>query len=716
MILTNTRRQAPDKVTQKQGKDTKMWNVKHILITAILFVAYFLTSDSVRASQQSAEKSTSTWDLIRQAQAKKAEPNKSNQSQKINTHIKEHVVHFPKDRSIGQLSIQDESIVQKIQSFYYWVEDSTEWESFAPAKGDVIVPAGKRLALYITTDYVSNVSALSKLLPDDLYRLSVSGSHPADTVQQPKPNDKCIPYITHLTGLKNLYLVHTAISAKGLQLLSNMKSLEYLYLSGELTDEGLGVVSQQFKTLKGLFIQENRLTDKGLTYLAVLSSLEVLEISSGRITNAGLANLAKLPSLRYLILEGTNFTDDAMAYLKDFSSLRILDAGALNSLTDADMVHIANIPNLEEINLCWSGDISDNGMAALARLASLKKLYIPHSKVTDKGLSYLRSCKNLEYLSLPYKEISDVGLTYIGQMSNLRHLSVGRAHYADPNRDVGYYTDKGVAELAKCKLLEELSISSLGITDESLRYIGELKNLEQLSIGDSSLTDVGMSQIAKLTKLKKLSLTYCSNVTNKGLEKLVTLKSLQNLYIMKTNITTGGLSSLNKLTNLTNLYLHDIRQDDAGMDISKLVKLEDLTLGTRGKRVGKDIVLEPLYNSDLACLANLNSLRRLQFGGVGIDDGGLKYLAGLKNLEFLNIGCPGESSITDAGVKYLTGLEKLDRLYIKDGHFTDKALEYLNGMPSLEWLELTSDVAFSNKGIKNFQAKNPKVEQLQLIP
>lgn len=663
----------------------------------LCFKAGFVMFQPVLALKSSTNQLPSVLDLVRKDMVKKVEPNMpaksidSAKTQQEEMPKGEFILHFPKGRSIGQLSIQDEGPVGEIQSFFSWTEGDRDWESFALAKGDMIVPPSKRVALSISKADTSSLSALSKLNPDDLYRLAISGSSPSDPITRPELNDRCLPYISRMTGLKDLQLFQPDISTKGFGSLTSLKSLEYLTLSGNINDEALAAISQ-LKSLKGLYISENRLTNKGMSYLAGFALLEELMIGGGRLTDDGLAHLAKLPSLKYLMLSGENFSDAGMAYLKDIPKLRILHVGSLKNLTDVALVNIAKIPNLEALSLHWSENITDDGIIALTELKSLKKLDIGSSKVTDKGLSYLRNLTNLDYLSLPPRGISDTGLTYIGQLSNLRHLDVSRVHYVDSKMDSGYYTDKGVAELAKCKLLEELTIGSIGMNDEA------------------------MSDIAKLTNLKRLFLFGCSNVTNKGLEKLATLKSLQTLSITETNITIGGLSSLNKLTNLTNLTLYDIRQDNVGLNLSKLSNLVDLILTTKRKRIGTEIVYDKLHNSDLTCLAKLNKLKRLQLPGFGLDDNGLKYFSGLTNLEFLNIYCAGESSITDEGIKQLAGLPKLNRLMIKDGHFTDKSLEYLSGMPSLSWLELTSDFAFSNKAIKNFQAKNTNVERLQLMP
>jgi Leucine-rich repeat (LRR) protein len=588
------------------------------------------------------------------------------------------VVHFPADRSLGTLNIQDVNTPRYIDTFFYWItREDTEWKYLAQAKGDVAVPVGKRLALSVNESGWKDLSPLSNLKPDDLYKLTIYGPPPPG----PKPDDRCMSHIAHLTGLKVLELEDTVISVKGVKLLCNLESLERLSLSKELTDEGLAEISQ-IQSLKGLYLKESRLTDAGLVHLANLTSLEELALGQGRMTNAGLAHLARLPSLRYLMLAGKNFTDAGMVHLKNIPSLRILNLGFLSHLTDAALVHLAEIKTLKSLCLHWVEAITDNGVANLTKLPSLKKLDIRHSKVTDKGVARLSQVKSLEYLVLPNKGISDVGLRDLGELRMLKHLDIARGHYVDPNMDKGYYTDKGVAELAKCKPLEELTIGSIGITD------------------------AGLDHIAKLTNLKKLSLFGCSNVTNKGLAKLTGLKFLQNLSVYEANLTIGGLSCLNQLPNLVTLNLHDIRQDDAVLDISRLTKLETFSLYTKTRRVDKrQLVTEPLHDSDLARLANLTQLASLQVSHAGVTDNGLKYLSGLTNLYNLSVG--GES-VTDDGLLYLANMNKLSSLSIS-GNFTDRALQHLERLPTLGVLDIMEGANFSPAAVQQFRQNMPEL-------
>jgi hypothetical protein len=127
-------------------------------------------------------------------------------------------------------------------------------------------------------------------------------------------------------------------------------------------------------------------------------------------------------------------------------------------------------------------------------------------------------------------------------------------------------------------------------------------------------------------------------------------------------------------------------------------------------------VYESFRNEDLLCLANFKRLKSLQLIGTGIDDVGMNYLSRIQNLGYLNITNFGWAQITDAGIRHITNMKKLYRLRIKGGSFTDKALQYFEGLPSLYWLEITSDTAFSRNAVRRFMQKNRDFERLQLVP
>lgn len=584
---------------------------------------------------------------------------------------KERIIHFPKDRSIGQLKVKDAGIKRQIKSFHYWItEGNTKWELLGEATGDVVVPEGKLLALDVSQSGWRDLSCLSRLRPDELYKLSIPGPYPSG----PMPGDSIMPHIAHLTGLRVFELGNTRISARGLRHLSQLNFLEQLYIKG-LRDDGLAEIAV-LSSLKRLYLKEHNLSNAGLAHLAKLASLEELELTIGPINDAALAHLAKLPSLQYLMLWGDNFTDAGMAHLRNVPSLRILHFGGLTKLTDKALIYLSQISNLECLNLHWNENITDAGIVHLTKLNSLKMLDIGHSKVTDEGLAQLAKVKSLEYLNLPDRCLNDTGLEHLAKLENLKHLNITRPHFVNPDMDKDYYTDEVVIKaLSNLNLLEELLVGSIGLTDKSMPHIAKLKNL------------------------KSLSLFGCS-ITNNGLAELKALKSLKILNVSHGDVTISGLTRLSALPNLTNLHAHDIRRGNSALDVSGLTKLERLDLNFKHGSTDK------FMDADLVCLRKLKSLEQLQLYPHKFTDAGMVYLAELTELWGLYIGGP---DFNDDALRHLAGLTRLDHLTISDGNITDKGLRHLENLKALRCLEITSRRRFTPEAIHRLRRKLPNL-------
>jgi len=601
------------------------------------------------------------------------------------------IAHFPGDRSVGQLSIQDSSRVRRITYWFHW-GDPTEWEYLGQAQGDVHVPAGKRLRLSLNKTAWRDLSWLSKLRPDDLYMLLL----PALSTDPVKPSDGCMPHIARLAGLRSLNLGQTDVTDKGLRYIKNLKSLEYLDIPPRLTDRGMAYIAE-LTTLKGLYlggVRISQVTDAGLRHLSKLTSLEELYLRGERMSDDGLAYLRALPRLEYLCLFGSHFTDRGMVHIKAIPSLRILSFHqGLCQITDVGMVQISEMPKLQILCLHEMKNITDDGLAHLSKLRSLKKLNIGGSQVTDRGLAYLSQIKTLEHLDLPQRQkgITDKGLAYLGTLPNLKYLSISRTHFNDPKMNKEYYTDKGLAELAKCRLLEELNIGSIGITDDGIDHILKLKNME------------------------KLMLFGCDNVTDKGLTKLTALKSLRELFL--TGMSIEGLNSLQSMPNLTSLTASNLKRNSAVLDLSGLTELEKISLDFRSR--SKDVFTD----ADLKCLAKLKRIKWLQMSPRNYTDKGLAYLAGLTNMKRLGIG---GSDLTDEGLKHLTGMKKLNHLsilkgfdidkrdYASGGDITDEGLRQLEELKQLNFLNIYSDNDFSDAALRRLWKKLPNLFTLRI--
>lgn len=345
------------------------------------FLASLFWGATTAATAQ--EKNNSVLDLLKRYQPQMPKSDSTKSSARI--------VHFPTDRSLGSLSIQDARGVRELAYWFYWTDTGeSAMEYLCEAQGDVCVPAGKRLYLTVNGTTSRNLSALSKLKPDDLYGITLL-ARPGDPVE---PGDECMPHIAHLTGLKSLSAAH--ITDKGLEFISNFKSLEYLHFRNRVTDRGMAYVAE-LPLLRGLYIEamDSRITDAGLQHLSKATSLEELALWGERMGDAGLIHLRGLPRLKYLFLRGPHFTDAGCVHLKDIPSLKMLSYHeGVARITDAGLVHIADIPNLESLCLHGMKNITDDGIAHLSKMHSLKKLEIGSSQVTDRGLGYLSQIKH----------------------------------------------------------------------------------------------------------------------------------------------------------------------------------------------------------------------------------------------------------------------------------------------------------------------------------
>ena len=126
------------------------------------------------------------------------------------------VLHFPKDRSIGTVCIDRNpdpakpdltSLALSPQDPYtFW----TTSQFVGMARGDVIVPAEKKVCLVVSTTGQMDLSCLSQLDPNDLYRLRIGSM-----VREAGADDRLLVPISHLTGLRVLGLGSWVLETPG---------------------------------------------------------------------------------------------------------------------------------------------------------------------------------------------------------------------------------------------------------------------------------------------------------------------------------------------------------------------------------------------------------------------------------------------------------------------------------------------------------------------
>lgn len=220
------------------------------------------------------------------------------------TRAMEQVLVFPEHEAAGLLFSAERA---------YSLDDSQiEW--LCEASGELHLPICEYMGIVLNHNIKVRREVLAKLDPatiqlvyfynpfelvfdellEDLFEMERSPSgFEAD--------DEDCELLSNLHGLRGVNLSQSKISSRGLELVSDLQSLESLSIAYTTT------------------------TDDDLASLLKLVDLRELDLSLTMISNAGIETLIHLPKLQDLSLTATCITDDALDAILKIPQLRFLD-------------------------------------------------------------------------------------------------------------------------------------------------------------------------------------------------------------------------------------------------------------------------------------------------------------------------------------------------------------------------------------------------------
>jgi beta-lactamase regulating signal transducer with metallopeptidase domain len=307
--------------------------------------------------------------------------------------------------------------------------------------------------------------------------------------------------MAELAGLTNLeYLELPASKATGrarhaitdasLAHAAKFRRLKSLFAGrGEFTDEGLSHISGLIR-LESLVINsaaQSGATDVGISYLPQLQRLQTLNLTWGGLTNRGAAYLGNMKSLRTLELtpRGSRFT---VAGVNKFNGLSRLQRMRLNNVKRDDTVlDIGALTNLEHLSMevedpklrRSNGAVRDTDLISIGKLKNLTYLgFYDSALLTDEGLAHLAGMTRLERLFIGGPNITDQGLAHLARMTSLYQLNI-----------TGNFTDRGLRQLDPLIGLRYLSIKSPGgVSAKMQQHIrGNLPNLYSFQVSGGGI-------------------------------------------------------------------------------------------------------------------------------------------------------------------------------------------------------------------------------------
>ena len=303
--------------------------------------------------------------------------------------------------------------------------------------------------------------------------------------------DNDIDFIVELKTLKKLDLSFTYVTDKGIKKLQALQQLEDVTLDTAefLTDASMAHLRAN-RALRRLVVRGVDITDAGMPYVGEMTGLRYLDISYTMLGDVGLEHLPNLSELETLKIGATLITGLNLNFLKLLPKLKSLslrgvqrrNAGACwtPNVTDLDLETISLLVGLEELDLgvgiklgiggqpaapgggncrlTGGLQISDLGVAKLARLKNLKRLNISGARLTAEGVRTLQSLP-LERLSLwASTSLDDATAEVLAGMPTLAHVDLSYTHISD----------EGLRKLEKLPNLKYLYVTETRITPEAV--------------------------------------------------------------------------------------------------------------------------------------------------------------------------------------------------------------------------------------------------------
>lgn len=495
---------------------------------------------------------------------------------------------FPKDRSLGLLSIRDAG-----------TEGWTGWEPFGEARGTVSVPAAKELRLDVHADGI-DLAPLDGLGQSDLDQLDL---------RYPTIADQDLQYVGHIRSLKSvsiigsrdrerghftgrglshlrdlpqlaeLTIMETDIDETGMEQLAGLKTVQRLFLwnDSKMTAAGLAHL-KALPSLRHLSFHQTPVRDEGLVQIRDLATLEVLHIEYADVTEEGIRSLAGMTGLRELSIYA-KVPGSALTPLSSLPNLEDLNLAEIR-MTDADIEMFKAFPALKSLNL-RSDELTGEGMRYLRDMATLeevsgrfraatdesmqhlaglnfKALNLDRSAVGDRGLRPVGGMVELEFLSLSDTQVGDKGLKSLSELESLNSLRVANTTVSN----------EGIIGLGDKPNLSDLWIRGTKVGDKGFRAIGRMHAMRQLVASETEVTDAGLAHLGNLHLLNNLSLNE-TRITDKGLKHLAGLQGLETLSLRETSVTDAGLLTLAEFPRLQSLWISGTLITNKGIDAFK---------------------------------------------------------------------------------------------------------------------------------------------------
>jgi hypothetical protein len=409
--------------------------------------------------------------------------------------------------------------------------------------------------------------------------------------------------------------------------------------------------------------------------------------ANGQMTDAAMERLTRLDHLTRLSLGGSKrLTDDGLMHLARMPELKELDLSEYpgGRITDRGLEVLRHLPELRRFQMCWQRGISDVGVANLRFCDHLESVDLLGTPTGDGAIRALAGKPRLRRFKTG-RLVTDAELPLLHQFPIFKEWRGGEIEYslmspdAEPNHLLldGPFTNNGLASIVGLDGLFGLSffwhisaftagglkpladLPNLGFlgcegtlcNDEAMSHIGAMPRLRMLMGQGTVASDAGFAALSRSQTIEYIWGRECPNLKGRGFAALAAMPALKGLAVSCKKVDDAALSALPRFPALRGLMPMDVR-DDGFRHVGLCEQLEDLWC----------MYCRKTGDTATSNIAGLSRLRTYYAGATKITDRSLEILGHMSSLESIEFHeC---SRITNAGVALLADLPRLREITV----------------------------------------------------
>jgi len=229
-------------------------------------------------------------------------------------------------------------------------------------------------------------------------------------------------------------------------------------------------------------------------------------------------HLGHVTSLESLNVISTKFSDEWMQHIAKLTHLKTLRFTNNGKLTDAGMVKLAGLKDLESFSFVGTA-ITGRAYASFEGFTKLVKVSHRGSSIDDEGLKALcEHLPNLESISLAHAKFTDAGAPSLAKLTKLKGLELGAHATPAALKNItslpieylqlgeGFDKSESLPIIGEIKTLKRLTLTNCkATTDDDLRLLATMTQLESLELGGLELTEERLPQLQDFSFLKSIT-------------------------------------------------------------------------------------------------------------------------------------------------------------------------------------------------------------------